>query len=89
MQNEKLRVTLTELEQQLRALETVDPESRQSLLNAVQEIRLGLDEDRPTAATSNSLIANLTHSVEKFEISHPTLTSVLGRLIDILAQMGI
>lgn len=89
MQNEKLRATVSELEAQLRALETVDPASRASLLDAVQEIRVALDEDRPSEVQSPSLIANLTHSVEKFEVSHPTLTSVLGRLIDILGQMGI
>jgi chorismate mutase len=89
MQNEKLRATLSELEQQLRALETVDEASRQSLLNAAQEIRLALNDESVSSVRSQSMIQNLTHSVEKFEVSHPTLTSVLGRLIDMLGQMGI
>jgi signal transduction histidine kinase len=89
MQNEKLRTTVSELELQLRALDTVDAASRQSLLNAVQEIRVALEDDRPAEVPAKSLIASLTKSVEHFEVSHPTLTSVLGRLIDILGQMGI
>lgn len=80
---------MTELEHQLRALESVDEASRQSLLNAAQEIRQGLNDDDVSSGRSKSMIESLTHSVEQFEVSHPTLTSVLGRLIDMLGQMGI
>jgi hypothetical protein len=89
MQNEKLQATLSELEQQVRALGSVDEESRQSLLNAAQEIRVALNEADYSTARSQTMLENLTSSVEKFEVTHPTLTSVLGRLVDILGQMGI
>ena len=36
-----------------------------------------------------SLIQRLTEATEKFEGSHPALTSVVTRLIDGLGQMGI
>jgi hypothetical protein len=34
-------------------------------------------------------VRSLRDAIERFEISHPTLTGILGRMIDALAQLGI
>lgn len=89
MQIEKLRATVSELEQQLRALESVDDESRRVLEEAVREIRATLREEDREPTQQGSLSQRLTDLVEKFEGEHPTLTVIIGRIADGLGQMGI
>jgi methylaspartate ammonia-lyase len=88
MQIDKLRATVTELEHQLELLGPADAVSRQALQETVAQLRAALDESG-VKVSQPTLMARLTESVEQFEVSHPTLTSVLGRLIDMLGQMGI
>jgi septal ring factor EnvC (AmiA/AmiB activator) len=89
MSIEKLRATVSELEQELRALPTVDAEARSVLEEVVREIRAALRDSERGESQRRSPIAGLKDSVEKFEGSHPALTGILGRLIDGLAQLGI
>jgi phosphoglycerate-specific signal transduction histidine kinase len=89
MSIEKLRTTVSELEQVLRGIKSLDKESRQALEQAVQEIRAALQQETQSEADRQSLVERLRESVERFESTHPSLTAVLGRLIDGLAQMGI
>jgi signal transduction histidine kinase len=89
MPNEKLRATVTELERELLASDTVDAATRERLQNALAEVRAALQESETTAEDRRSLAASLTKAVEEFEGSHPTLVSIIGRLADGLSQMGI
>jgi hypothetical protein len=89
MSIDKLRATVSELEQELRALPTVDDEARLVLQEAVREIRAALRDGESAEIQRRSLIASLKESVQKFEGSHPALSGILGRIIDGLAQMGI
>lgn len=89
MQIEKLRATVSELEQQLRELKSVDDESRQVLEDAVREIRATLHEEDRTRTQQGSLAQRLSDLVQKLEGEHPTLTGIIGRIADGLGQMGI
>jgi phosphoglycerate-specific signal transduction histidine kinase len=89
MSIEKLRTTVSELEQVLRGIKSLDNESRQALEQAVQEIRAALQQETQSEVDRQSLVERLRESVERFESIHPSLTAVLGRLIDGLGQMGI
>jgi hypothetical protein len=89
MSIEKLRTTVLELEQELRGIKSLDKESRQVLEQAVQDIRAALEQRTRSAADRQSLVDRLRESVARFESTHPSLTAVLGRLIDGLVQMGI
>jgi chromosome segregation ATPase len=89
MSTEKLRVTISELEQELRRLKSLDNESRRVLDEAVREIRAALDEEDQSETDRQSLVERLQEAIGRFESTHPSLTAVLGRLIDGLAQMGI
>jgi hypothetical protein len=86
---QKLKATVSELEQELRALESIDDESRNVLQQAVREIRAALREDEPSAVQRRSFVERLNDAVHKFEGSHPTLVGILNRLVDGLAEMGI
>jgi len=54
---------------------------------AADDIRAALDE--PDAERSGSLSDQLSQALERFEESHPQLTSIVGRVADALADIGI
>ena len=89
MSIEKQRATISELERELRGVRSLDAESRLVLEQAVQDLRTALQKVDRSAAERQSLVERLQESVERFESTHPSLTAILGRLIDGLAQMGI
>ena len=89
MDIEKLHATVSELEHELQGLKTLDDDARRVLQEAVRDIRAALHEETPTQAGRASLIQGLQQSVEKFEATHAGLTSIVSRLIDGLAQLGI
>jgi hypothetical protein len=89
MSIEKLRAAVSELEQELQRLKTVDDDARRVLHGAVQEIRAALHEEESSEARRSSLIKRLQDSMEQFEATHPAVTNILSRLIDGLAQLGI
>ena len=88
MPTEKIRETVTELESELGGLESMDDETRQVLLQAVDEIRTALAKDGPPIQ-NESLIDRLKHSAENFEDAHPNITRLITGLVDSLRQIGI
>ena len=88
MPAEKIRETVTELESELGDLESIDDETRQVLLQALDEIRAALAKDGPQIQ-NESLIDRLKHSAEKFEDAHPNVTRLISGLVDNLGQIGI
>lgn len=86
---EKLRATVTELEQELHSLPAVDDESRELLQQAMREIRAALHQEQPLELRPDSMSDRLRVAASKFEGSHPALTAILSRIIDGLGQMGI
>ena len=88
-QIDKLRATVSELEQELHTLQTVDNETQQLLRQALQEIRTVLHEEEQAALQRRTLSDQLQTAAQSFEGSHPALSGLLSRLIDGLGQMGI
>ena len=86
---ERLKATVRELEAELHAAGGLDEAARDVLRAALREIRAALDEDDPTELQPQSLTDRLADATRAFEGSHPTLTGIVARLIDGLAQMGI
>lgn len=90
-----LKDMLRELESELATIDTLDPEARALLADAAQEIQQVLagkasEAEEPSGAAADRPVHDrLSTAMERFETSHPTLTAVLGRLVDTLAQMGI
>jgi len=89
---EKLRATLADLHGQLEAVEELDPEVRQMLRGALDEIHEKLDHseaESEASANHESTAQNLRELVDRFEGSHPTLAGAVGSVIDALGRMGI
>jgi len=87
---EKLRAALIELENELATLDTEDPATHDLLLRAKGDIESALLEvDHSNEIESETFIDQLTESERQFAASHPTLSGVVRRVIDVLAQMGI
>jgi uncharacterized membrane protein len=82
-----LHQILDELRAALEAAPEIGDEGRNALRDAADDIRAALDE--PDAERSGSLSDQLSQALERFEESHPQLTSIVGRVADALADIGI
>lgn len=85
---EKLRTLLDELEQELRDVEALDDQTRSKLQAAAEEIQTALQEEN-AHLEHQTVSTRLGEAVSGFESSHPTLHAVVGRIVDVLGQMGI
>ncbi len=81
-----LEQTLNELHEQLAGAQDLDEAQKTRLRQAVDEIQQTLDDSKVSSA---SLATQLKQAVAQFEQSHPALTNSIGRIADLLAQMGI
>lgn len=86
MTREDLTAALETLHRELTNSENLDAEDLAHLESTANEIQAVLD---PKADDSDSLTGRVSASAKKFEESHPVLTESLGRIADILQQMGI
>ncbi len=84
-----LQEMLKELEAELARVDTLDDETRKMLEEAAAEIEHVLAGNEPLADSSPPVRHRLSSTIERFEASHPTLTGVLSRLVDLLGQLGI
>lgn len=88
MPKRELERLLDELDRELREGGSLDADEQASLRELQSRIGdlLG-SETEPTDAAG--LAEPLASYVERFETSHPTLTMILGRIMDSLSKMGI
>ncbi|MFV1967002.1 MAG: DUF4404 family protein [Pirellulaceae bacterium] len=86
---DKLKATLQDLETELNSLTSVDDEVRELLEEASAEIQSAIHGKDPSQLEPHSLSARLSAAAEHFESSHPTLFGIVGRIVDVLGQMGI
>lgn len=78
---------LDELHATLEDAPEVGEEGRAALRKAAAEIRDALE--CPDAERSESLTDQLQDAVERFEVAHPQLTQIVGRIADALSDLGI
>lgn len=85
-EKQELQQQLEQLERLIASLQVGD-QSRQQLLDLVDQIQLQIDEseDSPTADLRDQLEA----MVAGFEAEHPTLAGVLKNIMISLANMGV
>lgn len=90
---DKLRRTLDKLQEELRNVESLDPESRSLLENAMGEmdtaLHRGLQHGEESAEERQTLADQFREVGQQFDESHPTISRIVGNLIDVLGQMGI
>jgi phytoene/squalene synthetase len=89
-QHDRLRETVSELEAELAALDSVDDETRRVLETALAEITEVLQrQERAEAERPHSLVERLEDAAKGLESSHPNLFGILRRTVNALGQMGI
>ncbi len=84
-----LRQTLEKLHSELENTRTVDHESRQLLKHLMADVQELLEREDEQLPEQNSVSESLRESIDEFEVSHPTLTITIGKLLDILSQNGL
>lgn len=86
MTQKELTDALEVVHQQLSDAEHLDAQEVEKLRVTMAEIQAVLDQQ---ADRGESLSDRVAGSARRFEKSHPVLTESLGRIADILQQMGI
>ena len=88
MDQDNLRDHLARLRAQLTDAPQADPEHKQSLNDAMQDIHRLIDK-QAGAAADPSLPDRLEKIAVQFEADHPTLAASARRLVELLGEVGI
>lgn len=81
-----LEDALRQLHSALESIENLEPDEAERLRGAAARISSTLDQQDVDSAT---LAKQLQKQTESFQESHPVLTQTVGRIADMLSQMGI
>ena len=86
---EKLKLIVKELEAELESLDSVDPESQRVLEDALKDLHDAIGKKSPDLIASDSMMERLRAAEGDFQVSHPTLSGLVLRMINALGQLGI
>ena len=78
---------LEELHAALENAPEIGDEGREALRRTAEEIREALEQ--PEREGGESLGDQLTAALERFEVAHPELTQIVGRISRALSDLGI
>lgn len=88
--NKRTVRALKELHEQLRRAESLSDSDRDLAKHLQNDIeKLLANPATGSALEHQSLLDGLHEATERFEVSHPELTALIGRVIDALSAMGI
>jgi len=80
--------SLTELQLEIAKLDSANAATKTRLEQLAIKVERQLEYPDEQANTS-SLLEQIEHSIEEFEVEHPQLTGILGRVMHALSNMGI
>ena len=86
MSQKELNEALEVVHRELSRSEHLDAQEVEKLQATMNEIRAVIDQQEHQQETLSDRVSS---SAKRFEESHPVLTETLGRVADILQQMGI
>ena len=90
MKDEDLRKMLEQLHGEIERTDTVDEKGKKMLRDLSLDIRDLLDRSSDDAPPSlQSTLDQLQKSIDYFEVTHPTLNTVLTKLFTLLSSAGI
>ena len=89
MNKQQMLEILIELKKELAENTRLDKHQRQTMEALIDEINQRISDPELDMSGDQFLLSRLKSQTEKFEVSHPKLTSIIGRLSDLLARMGI
>jgi len=86
----RLRTTLQQLHDELDKVEPADPEIQTLLSGAMADIQAKINRQEGRASDDDGSIVDRLSSVARhYEETHPTLSGIVGSIIDALSRMGI
>ena len=90
MPKTQLRERIQELLGELDQVEIDDSEARARLESVLADIRSAVDDSAAEERDGDeSLLERFNEAARHFEESHPTLTSLVGRVAESLSNLGI
>jgi hypothetical protein len=91
MDDQELRKLLEQLHVEIEHTQTIDKDGSQLLRHLEADINelIKRSESGPLLQAHPSTLQRLEDSIDYFEVSHPTLTSQLSKLLSILSNSGI
>jgi hypothetical protein len=90
MDEHELRTLLEQLHNEIEKTKSVDEQGRELLRHLDTDIRgLLARSEGERIQPRSSVIQRLEDSIDHFEVTHPVLTTMLSRMLDILSNAGI
>jgi hypothetical protein len=90
MDNTELRKLLEQLHEEIKKTQAVDKKGGELLRDLDGDIRALLDRsDENPEPLHPSVVQNLEGTLDHFEVSHPTLTAQITRVLEFLSTSGI
>ena len=90
MEDKDLRNLLTELHAEIENAQEVDEKGLELLRHLKEDISTLLERSEGNPAQSNpSITRNLENTLSHFEVTHPSLTSLISKLLESLSSSGI
>lgn len=86
MNDKKLDSLLEQVHAELQKMDKVDPESLKLLQDLEQDVQSLL---KKSDVETPSVLERMQKAVERFEVEHPTLTTLLSEVSTILSNAGI
>jgi hypothetical protein len=86
MNDKKLDSLLEQVHAELQKVDKVDPESLKLLQDLEQDVQSLL---KKSDVETPSILGRMQKAVERFEVEHPTLTTLLSEISTVLSNAGI
>ena len=84
---ERLKATLTQLHEELESLGEADPETRQMLARAAEDLRAALADGHTDTLAASSYSTGLRSVIGQFEKTNPGLFKGVMNLVNTLGEM--
>jgi hypothetical protein len=90
MEDQELRKLIEQLDAEIQNTHNVDEKGQELLADLESDIRklLAQSQAMPVAVHSSTL-RRMQEGLDQFEVTHPTLTFLLSRLLEALSNVGI
>lgn len=87
MENGELRKLLADLQEEIKNTKAIDPKGAELLRNLDADIKALIE--RSGKETAEPAPLNLEEALTHFEVSHPTLSALIEKLLEALSNSGI
>jgi len=89
MNNQQMLDILNELRVELNNNQSLDTHQIQTTKALIEEITAQVNSPENQLTGDQYLVNKLKQLTEEFEVNHPKMTDIFGRLSDLLSRMGL